>query len=132
MKRTRNLYHYEVRKVKKSEDLVKKNELLDACLNGGGDLFKQMKAIRNTRQVVASTMDGVRQNIPNHFKNIYSSLLAELLSIIIQCYLIHGHVTRFLLLATLLPIIKDKLGSICNSKNYRSIAINSLILKLFD
>ena len=132
MKRTRNLYHYEVRKLKKSEDLVKKNELLDACLNGGGDLFKQMKAIRNTRQVVASTMDGVRQNIPNHFKNIYSSLLAELLSIIIQCYLIHGHVTRFLLLATLLPIIKDKLGSICNSKNYRSIAISSMILKLLD
>ena len=63
---------------------------------------------------------------------VESEKLAELLSIIIQCYLIHGHVTRFLLLATLVPIIKDKLGSICNSKNYRSIAISSLILKLLD
>ena len=74
MKRTRNLYHYEIRKLKKSEDLVKKNKLLDACLNGGGDIFKEIKAIRSTRQVVASTMDVVRENIPNHFKNIYSSL----------------------------------------------------------
>ena len=61
-----------------------------------------------------------------------SDVLAELLSLIIQCYIIHGHVTRFLLLATLVPIIKDKLGSISTSKNYRSIAISSLILKLLD
>ena len=61
-----------------------------------------------------------------------SENLTDLLSIIIQCYLVHGHVTRFLLLATLVPIIKDKLGSINSSKNYRSIAISSLILKLLD
>ena len=61
-----------------------------------------------------------------------SQCLAELLSIIIRCYLIHGHVTRYLLLATLVPIIKDKLGSINASKNYRSIAISSLILKIMD
>ena len=47
---------------------------------------------------------------------VESEKLADLLTIIIQCYLIHGHVTRFLLLATLVPIIKDKLGSI-NSSN---------------
>ena len=63
---------------------------------------------------------------------VESEKLAYLLSIIIQCYLVHGHVTRFLLLATLVPIIKDKLGSINSSKNYRSIAISSLILKLLD
>ena len=58
--------------------------------------------------------------------------LFELLAIVFQSYLIHGHMTLFLLLATLIPIIKDKLGSINSSKNYRSIAISSLILKLFD
>ena len=40
--------------------------------------------------------------------------------------------TIFLLLATLVPLIKDKLGSISSSKNYRSIAMSSLILKLLD
>ena len=58
--------------------------------------------------------------------------LVELLTIIIRCYLIHGHVTRYLLLATLVPIIKDKLGSLNSSKNYRSIAISSLHLKMLD
>ena len=40
--------------------------------------------------------------------------------------------TIILLLATLVPIIKDKLGSPNVSKNYRSIAISSLLLKLID
>ena len=198
MKRTRNIYHYQYRKIKNSEEIVKKNKLLDTCLNGGGDIFKEIKSMRNTRQVVANAMDGVKKDIPGHFKNIYSGLynsvedaenmtklsekvelkvgeysledvakvtpkvvkeaasklkpgktdpvfsfssdcikvdsekLTDLLSIIIQCYLVHGHVTRFLLLATLVPIIKDKLGSINSSKNYRSIAISSLILKMLD
>lgn len=50
----------------------------------------------------------------------------------IQGFLVHEHVTLVLLLATLVPIIKNKLGSISSSKNYRSIAISSIILKLFD
>ena len=46
--------------------------------------------------------------------------------------MIHGHVTETLLVATLVPIVKDKLADLCSSKNYRSIAISSLILKLLD
>ena len=42
------------------------------------------------------------------------------------------HVTQFLLLATYVPIINDKLECIISSKNYRSIAISSLILKMID
>jgi hypothetical protein len=44
----------------------------------------------------------------------------------------YGHVSSYLLLATLVPIIKDKLGDSCSSKNYRSIAISSLVLKVLD
>ena len=198
MKRTKNIYHYEIRKVKKAKDTIKKNKLLDACLNNGGDLFKEIKSIRKRPQVVANSIDGVTSNIPDHFKGIYSKLynsvddaesmarltceidskidkfsltdvekvtprivkeaiaklnpgktdpvfsfssdcmkvesdkLSDLLSIIIRCFLVHGHVTRFLLLATLVPIIKDKLGSPNSSKNYRSIAISSLVLKVLD
>ena len=49
-----------------------------------------------------------------------------------KSYLIHGHVSDFLLISTLLPIIKDKLGDTTVSSNYRSIAISSLVMKLFD
>merc|ERR1711942_290124 len=60
------------------------------------------------------------------------AILHEKLSSMIQSFLVHGHVTLVLLLATLVPIIKDKLGSISSSKNYRSIALSSQVLKLFD
>ena len=52
--------------------------------------------------------------------------------IIIKSFLIHANTSYVLLLATLVPIIKDKMGDMCSSKNYRSIAISSLILKIID
>jgi hypothetical protein len=50
----------------------------------------------------------------------------------LKAFAIHGHVTVHLLIATLVPLMKDKLGDLCSSKNYRSIAVSSLILKLLD
>ena len=50
----------------------------------------------------------------------------------IRSFVTHAHVTSKLLIATLVPIVKDKLADLCSSKNYRSIAISSLILKLLD
>ena len=198
MKRTRNVFHYHVRKLKKSCDIISKNKLLDACINGNGDLFSEIKKMRNSDPMVANTMDGVKVGIADHFKDIYSGLynsvddqeelvklcesvkqkvnvhhlhdvrkvtpdivkeaaknlkdsksdptfnysydcikngpenLFVLLSAVIQAFLIHGKVTFLLLLATLVPLIKDKLGCINESKNYRSIAMSSLILKLLD
>ena len=59
-------------------------------------------------------------------------ILHEHLANILKAFAIHGHVTEQLLLATLVPLVKDKLGDLCSSKNYRSIAVSSLILKLLD
>ena len=59
-------------------------------------------------------------------------ILFEQLALIFQFYLFHGHMTDALLLSTLVPLVKDKLGNLCSSDNYRSIAISSLILKIFD
>ena len=50
----------------------------------------------------------------------------------LKAFAIHGHVTEHLLIATLVPLVKDKLGDLCSSKNSRSIAVSSLILKLLD
>ena len=36
------------------------------------------------------------------------------------------------MVSTLIPLLKDKLGDICASNNYRAIALSSLILKIFD
>ena len=64
-------------------------------------------------------------------KNAPSSLFLHL-SNVLKSFLIHSHVSVILLLSTLVPLIKDKLGSISSSKNYRSIAISSIFLKIVD
>ena len=198
MKHTRNVYHYHLRKCKKAEKSIRRNRLLDACLNGNGELFDEIKKMRKSEPVVASSMDGKKEKIEEHFKEIYEDLYNSVddrenitnilnninkeinsshvydiekvtpsvvkeasrrlengksdpvhmfssdclknapdsffdkLSIIIRSFLIHGHVTMYLLLATLVPIVKNKLASINTSKNFRSIAISSLILKIID
>ena len=65
------------------------------------------------------------------FKNAPDQLF-EHLSNIFKIFLIHGHVSLFVLISTMVPLIKNKLGDKCSSKNYRSIAISSLILKVLD
>ena len=59
-------------------------------------------------------------------------VLFELIATCFKSYIIHGHVSSFLLVSTLVPLIKDKLADITSSNNYRSIAISSLVLKIFD
>ena len=57
MKRTRNIYHYQYNKCRKVQESIRKNKLIDACLDqsDGNDLFKEIKNMRNTKQVVATT-----------------------------------------------------------------------------
>ena len=59
-------------------------------------------------------------------------ILFQHLANIIRCFLIHGHASPTLLLATIVPLLKDKLGDIESSDNYRSIALSSIVLKIFD
>ena len=63
---------------------------------------------------------------------LYKSFIFEYTAIMIKSFLIHNHIPQIMLLSTLVPIIKDKLGSINLSKNYRSVCITSLILKQVD
>ena len=198
MKKTRNVYHMEFKKCQKAETTIRKSKLLDACINGNGELFKEIKAMRRTKPLVADTIDGEKKEISNHFRNIYkelyncvndgeevmkikeeieeninqnnlddikrvtptevkkaasklkpgkgdptydfssdcikinSDIFNEYIAVMIKGFLIHSHIPIFMLLSTLVPIIKDKLGSINTSKNYRSVCITSLILKLID
>ena len=76
MKRTRNFYHLQYKKCRKAEEKIKRNNLIQACLDpsAGIDLFKEIKSIRSTKQVVATSIDGVNTNIPEHFRDIYSQL----------------------------------------------------------
>ena len=49
-----------------------------------------------------------------------------------KTFIMHGEVPYFILVCTLLPLVKDNLGDITKSENYRAIAASSQILKLLD
>ena len=68
MKHTRNRYHYELRKCKKAENKIRRNQLLNACVNGNGDIFEEIKNIRKSSPATASSMDGHFENIEEHFQ----------------------------------------------------------------
>ena len=51
---------------------------------------------------------------------------------LIRMFIVHGEVPYFLLVCTLLPLVKDNLGDTTSSDNYRAIASGSQILKLLD
>ena len=170
---------------------------MDACLNGNGDVFDEIRKMRNVKKSLPHTMDG-QTNVTERFKNVYQKLynsvddehetqkvlklvnnyvdvyslddvdlvnqsvvrkafnniklhkndpiftfnsncikrapasLFQHLSLMMKCFLIHGLVSQVLLLATMVPLIKNKLGDAETSDNYRSIALSSVILKIFD
>ena len=59
-------------------------------------------------------------------------IFLERLATLFRSCLYHGHISHDLLVCALSPIVKDANGDITSSKNYRGIAISSLILKVFD
>ena len=61
-----------------------------------------------------------------------SDVLASPISFLFKAFLVHGYIPTFLLICSLVPLVKDKLGDLSNSDNYRAIAISSLFLKIFD
>ena len=59
-------------------------------------------------------------------------LLITHLTNMIKSFVMHGQVPYFILVCTLLPLVKDNLADITSSDNYRAIASGSLVLKLLD
>ena len=57
-----------------AEEKIKKNKLLDMCLNDDVDLFQEIKKMRNAPEHVANTSDGESEDIPGHFAKIYCEL----------------------------------------------------------
>ena len=74
MKKTRNVYHYQIRKCRRAEEKIKKNKFLDMCLNVDVDLFQEIKKMRIAPEHVANIFDGESKDIPGHFVKIYSEL----------------------------------------------------------
>ena len=67
----------------------------------------------------------------NHLLNGDANLYGKL-AVLFSCMLRHGHTPSALLSATIVSIPKDTKGNLCDSENYRGIALGCAISKLFD
>ena len=54
------------------------------------------------------------------------------LSTILRQSIIHGVLPHIVMICTLMPLIKDSLGDLTKSDNYRAIAGGCLVLKVLD
>ena len=200
MKLSKNQYKHAVRRIKRVNDKIQNQKFLDSVVNGGVNIFHEIKKFRGSSLSYCSRIDDQvgAKNIANHFADIYSELYNrveldnEFVSIrsrikdavqidsipqldrvneevvkeallhlkcnkhdslftiasdclvngppglvthlcnLMKMYLSHGSIPNFLLLCTLMPLVKDNFADITASENYRAIAGGSLLLKLLD
>ena len=78
MCRTRNQYHYAVRRVKKLADSIRANKLFEASQRSDMDLLKEMKTVKGKKgsSTLAENVEGADNpsDIVEKFKEVYSAL----------------------------------------------------------
>ena len=76
----------------------------------------------------ASGLDGIQAE---HLK-FCSTRILPYLSMIITGFFVHGSLPESMLSVILVPVIKDKAGSIASKENYRPIALASVLSKVIE
>ena len=74
MKRTRNAYHLIIRKKKRLLERMRRNDMLQNCLDNDGGIFEAIKQQRRCKQTCASTIDGHKEDIADYLASKYESL----------------------------------------------------------
>ena len=75
MKRTRNLYHYQIRRCRRIEDYIRNQKLVENCIENDNDIFDEIKRLRKCDVTEDITIDGVAgDGIPNKFAEVYQEL----------------------------------------------------------
>ena len=55
--------------------MIIKNKLLNACINGNGNIFDEIKKLRKAKPVLATRMESTTwYDIPGHFRGIFKDL----------------------------------------------------------
>ena len=114
-------------------------KLLCSQLNNEVGQHSLVQVDRVNEELIAKAIKMMKDNKSDAIFNIQSDCLVngppELiihLTALIRTFISHESVPYFILLCTLLPLVKDNLGDITSSENYRAIASGSLLLKLLD
>ena len=92
----------------------------------------QVAVARATPDLVKMAVKKLKADKSDVSGKFTPDIFYEKLSSLFRSCLVHGHISHELLVCALCPIVKDSNGDVSSSKNYRGIAISSLILKVFD
>ena len=122
-----NIYSKLYNSVDDAENMANLSTEVEAKI-GFSSLIDVMKV---TPEIVKTSTDKLKSgksdsvySLSSDCIKVDSQCLQELISIILRSYLIYGQATRYLLLATLVPTIKDKLGSI-NTSNPEAVGLDN-------
>ena len=100
------------------------------------DMFQVHRVTEDVVKQGLSRMKGSKSDVKFNFQsdcliNGPPELVTHLTNLL-RLFISHGVVPYFILVCSLLPLLKDNLGDITSSDNYRAIAAGSQLLKLLD
>ena len=116
-----------------------KLDTVRGAVHGGVNQQSQLQLNRISEDVIRDALNLMKANKKDAVFDITSDfyingppqVVTHLTNLVRLC-VSHGTVPYFVLLCTLLPLVKDNLGDVTASDNYRAIAGGCLLLKLFD
>ena len=114
-------------------------KLVENMVHQGANNASSIQLERVTEEVVKTAIQRMKPKKNDAIFDICSDMylncpkeLITHLTHLLKLYFSHGFVPDTLLLCTLYPLLKDNLGDITASSNYRAIAGGCLLLKLID
>ena len=87
-----------------------------------------LAAIKSSKSGKSPDHHGINSE---HFKYACNRVPA-MLSFLFTAILVHGYLPKNFMLSSLIPIVKNRSGDLTSKDNYRPIAINSVVSKLFE
>ena len=120
-----------------NEDSAHKDLIQSIQANIGQSSMNMVEQIdiKTVKDAVLNMKPNKRDSVFDVTSDMYQKspdIFFEHLTTILQQSLIHGFLPPVVLLCTLVPLVKDSLGDITKSNNYRAIAGGCLILKIID
>ena len=93
-------------------------------------LMFSKKDIKNCIKLLRDTL-GFDKIHSRHLK-FNSELLHDFLAKLFSSFIIHNYLPSEMIKGVITPVVKNKLGNLCSSDNYRPIMNSSVFLKLFE
>ena len=123
-----NSVPYDTSEMKSIESSVLSRILNSSCSDYIITVTDVMNAIAHLK---SGKSDGSEGLFSDHFIH-GTHRFYVILSILFTSMLSHGFSPNSMILGTMIPIPKDKKKSLCNSGNYRAIALSSIFSKILD